>query len=351
MDRRKLLQYASAGLLARLAAEGAGPSVVRAGILGTRHSHTTGKLKAMQDSPDYEVAGVCENDGEARARAQKDPRFKGLRWMTEEELLRDSSIHLIVVECSVWEAVPWGVKVIGAGKHLHLEKPPGNTMGPFKELVEEARRKNLLLQTGYVWRWHEGINAGLDAARKGWLGEVYMVRGTMNSDRDPEQRAVEARYRGGGLFELSGHLIDRVVELLGRPRKVQSWLRHDTSYPDKLADNNLAVLEYDKTLALIMQSARMSGAGDHRSLELIGTDGTIMVWPEASPPRMRVHMRKPQGSYAAGWQDINLPPQPRFVGDFKELARAIKSEQPLKLSYDHELLLHETLLRASGEMS
>ena len=178
-----------------------------------------------------------------------------------------------------------------------------------------------------------------------------MVRGTMNADRDAEQRAVEARYRGGGMFELGGHVIDRVVELLGRPQKVQSWLRHDTSVADKLADNNLAVLEFDKALAVIAQSAKMAGAGDHRSFEVIGTDGTIMVWPESAPPRMRVYMRKPHGSYAAGWQDINLPPQPRFVGDFKELARAITSGQPLKLSYDHELLLQETLLRVSGEMS
>ena len=82
---------------------------------------------------------------------------------------------------------------------------------------------------------------------------------------------------------------------------------------------------------------------------MIGTDGTFMVWPEANPPRMRVHMRKPQGPYKAGWQDITLPPQPRFVGDFKELARALKTGEPLKHSYDHELLLQETLLRASGE--
>jgi predicted dehydrogenase len=349
MNRRDLLL--TAGLITSVQGRAAGPSVVRAGLLGTQHSHTTGKLKAMQDSPDYEVVAVCENDPEAKARAQKDPRFQGLRWTSEAELLKDPSIHLIVVECSVWEALASGAKVISAGKHLHLEKPPGNTWGPFKELVEEARRKKLLLQTGYVWRWHEGIIAALDAARKGWLGEVFMIRGTMNADRDAAQRAVEARYRGGGMFELGGHVIDRVVELFGRPTKVQSFLRHHTSAPDKLADNNLAVLEYPKALAVIAQSARMSGSGDHRSFEVIGTDGTIMVWPESSPPRMRVHMRKAQGHYSAGWQDIKLPPQPRFIGDFKELARAIKSSQPLKLSYDHELILHETLLRASGEMT
>ncbi|MBK5294787.1 MAG: Gfo/Idh/MocA family oxidoreductase [Acidobacteriia bacterium] len=349
MNRRKFLQYAGASSIASQPAPGA-QGRVRAGILGTGHSHTLGKLKAMQDSPDYDVAGICENDPAARARAQKDPRYKGLRWMSEQELLGDNSIHLIVVECRVWEALSWGKKVIDAGRHLHLEKPPGNTWAPFKELVEEARRKKLLLQTGYVWRCHEGINAALDAARKGWLGDVYMVRGTMNSDRGAEERAIEAKYHGGGLFELAGHVIDRTVELLGRPAKVQSWLRHDTRYPDTLADNNLAVFEFDKALAVISQAARMAGSGDHRSFEVIGTDGTIIVWPEASPPRMRVHVRKAQGPYAAGWQDINLPPQPRFVGDFKELARAIQTGQPLKLSYDHELLLQETLLRASGEL-
>jgi predicted dehydrogenase len=347
-SRRELL-VAGGALLSHGAARGAA-GALRAGMLGTRHSHATGKLKAMQDSPDYEVAAVCEPDPAAKTRARQDPRFQGLRWVSEEELLGDSSIRLVVVECQVWEALPWGRKVIQAGKHLHLEKPPGNDWAAFQGLVEEARSKKLLLQTGYVWRWHAGVNAALDAARMGWLGEVFLIRGTMNADRDSAQRAVEARYRGGGMFELGGHVIDRIVELLGRPARVQSWLRHHTSVPDKLADNNLAVLEYEKALATVTQSAKMSGAGDHRSFEVIGTDGTVMVWPESSPPRMRVHMRKPQGPYSAGWQDIALPPQPRFIGDFQELARAVKTGQPLKLSYDHELLLQETLLRVSGEI-
>jgi predicted dehydrogenase len=173
----------------------------------------------------------------------------------------------------------------------------------------------------------------------------------MNADRDAEQRAVEAKYKGGGLFELGGHVIDRIVDLLGRPVKVQSWLRHHTKAADNLADNNLAVLEYERSLATVTQIAQMAGAGDHRSLEIIGTDGTVMVWPESNPPRMRVYMRRPQGPYRAGWQEITLGPQPRFVGDFAELGKAITTGQPLRLSYDHELLLHETLLRASGELT
>ena len=118
--------------------------------------------------------------------------------------------------------------------------------------------------------------AAIDAAQKGWLGEVFMVRGTLDSDRGPEERDIEGHYKGGGLFELSGHVIDRIVELLGRPKAVKSWLRHDTKMADRLADNNLAVFEYDSALAVVTQSAKMSGAGDHRSFEVLGTDGSFV---------------------------------------------------------------------------
>ena len=324
---------------------------MRAALWGTQHSHTSGKLQAMKGNPLFDVAAVCESDPAAEARAKKDQRFQGLRWVSEDQLLNDRSIQLVVVECNVWDALSMGQKVIAAGKHLHLEKPPGNAWQPFKAMVEEARRKHLLFQTGYVWRCHEGVNAAMKAARKGWLGDVMQVRGAMNADRDAAQRAVEAKYKGGGLFELGGHVIDRIVDLLGRPTKVHTWLRHHPGVSDTLADNNLTVFEYEKSLAVLTQIARMSGAGDHRSLEIIGSDGTAMVWPESNPPRMKIHLRKPQGPYKSGWQEITFGPQPRFVADFQELAQAILSGGPLRLSYEHELLLQETLLRASGELS
>ena len=83
---------------------------IRTGMLRNRHSHFGGKLKAMMDSPDYEIAAIAEPDAAARARLQKDPRLASIRFVSEEELLKDASINMIVVECRAWEAVPWGKK-------------------------------------------------------------------------------------------------------------------------------------------------------------------------------------------------------------------------------------------------
>jgi len=346
MERRTFLQVG-----AGTAASGVWPEgkKIRAGMVGTQHSHADGKLKTMLDSPDYEVAGVSESDAAARKKKEGSGLYQGVRWASEEELFGDPAIDLIAVETLVPDLMRCGQRAIAAGKHLHIDKPPSPEMAPFRELVEEARRKRLLLQTGYIWRFHQGFAAAFEVARKGWLGRVYMVRGTINTDLTAASRSGLARYRGGMMFELGCHMIDRVVDLWGRPNSVRSWLRHDTETGDALADNTLAVFEYSQGLAVISSGARMPLSTPHRSFELTGTEGAVMIQPVEPAPKIRVNLREARGPYRAGWQEVELPPQPRYVGDFKDLARALKSGQPLKYSYDHELLVQEALLRACGE--
>lgn len=342
MNRRAFL--GSAALLASAGAQTA--PRIRTAFWGTRHSHFGGKLKAVAGNSAFEIAGVCEPVSEAKSKLT----IAG-PWLTEEQMLNDASIQLIVVETPPAEGTPFARRAIAAGKHVHLEKPPTHEMAPFRELIEEARRRNLLVQTGYIWRFHEGIRRAIEAAKAGWLGHVYMMRGTIHTDLNPQTRAGLAQFRGGMMFELGSHQMDRVVDLFGRPKSVRSWL-HKTPLgaKDGLADNTLAIFEYDSALAVITTSARMPGATQHRSFEVIGTEGAILIQPVEPGTRMRVSMREPRGPYRAGWQDVELPPQPRYVGDFQDLARAIQTKTPLKYSYDFELLLQETILRASQEI-
>ena len=327
------------------------PGKIRTGILGVQHSHLAGKLQAMRRHGDYELVSAADPDPATRAARAAGKDLEGLRWVSPDEMLADKSLHLIVFEGEVKDAIPLGRRVLEAGKHLHLEKPPTNKLEPFRDLTDLARKRNLLLQLGYLWRYHAGAEAALEAHKKGWLGDVIMIRATINSDRSADQRAVEARYPGGSMFELGGHMIDLVVAHLGRPTAVRHWLRHDTKIADKLADNTLAVFEYPSALATIVSSAKVTAIDQHRSFEVIGTDGSVMILPMEPAPVLRVHLREARGPYKKGSQEIRLPAQPRFVRDFEELAKALKSGVALKYSYDHELLLHESLLRASGEIA
>jgi len=94
----------------------------------------------------------------------------------------------------------------------------------------------------------------------------------------------------------------------------------------------------------------MPGQTPHRSFEIIGTDGTVMLQPIEGDCKMRVTLRQARGPYKEGTQVADFPRQSRYTGDFRELAAAIREKRPLKYSYDYELMLHEAILRASGEL-
>jgi predicted dehydrogenase len=345
MQRRHFLASSAVAGIAASAASGK----IRTGILGIQHSHLSGKLQAMAASGAYEVVAVAEPDDTTRERMARYKMFDGLKWFTADQMLSDKSLDLIVFEGEVKDAVPFGKRALDAGKHLHLEKPPTNRLEPFRELVDLAKRRDRKLQLGYLYRYHPAMDTALEAFHKGWLGEVYMVRTTMNSDRDTKQRGVEARYPGGSMFELGGHVIDRVIAFLGRPKEVRQYLRHDTSISDTLKDNTLAVFEYPKALATVVSSAR--DAASHRSFEVIGTDGSVLIDPIEPASVVKIQLREARGPYKKGTQEVRFPPQPRFVRDMDELAKAILGNKPLRYSWDHELLLQETLLRASGEIA
>lgn len=62
---------------------------------------------------------MCEPDPRIRAQKEADPLYRELRWVSQDQLLGDSSIQLVVVECAVWDAIPLGKMVIGAGIAEH----------------------------------------------------------------------------------------------------------------------------------------------------------------------------------------------------------------------------------------
>ena len=345
MTRRRFLQ-ASLGVTGALAftapqlsAEGS-PRQLRLGFLGTAYSHFNEKLKVVRESTDLELVGLCEEDEAVRAKGPKDAR-----WLTRQQLFAEAEI--VVVESAVKDHARHAGLALRAAKHVHVEKPPADTLAGLRELFALATSQRRRLQIGYMWRHNPGINAALEAARRGWLGEIYLVRATMNTLAGPEQRREWARFRGGAMFEQGCHLIDPVVRLLGAPTKVTPFLRHHGAAADTLADNTVAVLEFPKALAIVTSAPLQPDAGPQRFFEVLGTNGTARVQP-LEPPALTLVLAQAAGPYAAGRQDVKLPPYHRYVDEFAELVKAIREDQPLPIPVEEDLRVQETLLRACG---
>jgi predicted dehydrogenase len=333
------------------AAAGVPPSVsgqkkIRVAVLGTGHAHAMSKISALRRLPQYEFVGICRPDADEPNEGEV---FRGVRWLSLEELLEDASIELVDVESRVQRNLQYAQKCVNAGKFVHLDKAPGENLAALQTLLAEAARRKRVVQMGYQWRYHPAMQAVIEAARKGWLGEVYAMRATIDKPIPPDERRQLAKFRGGMMFELGCHMIDRAVDLFGKPKKVTGFLQHDSPIADGLADNTLAILEYDRAMAEIYVAAFQPHGDHYRCLEVLGSNGKAVAEPFA-PLRLKVDLKQPAGPYKAGEQTLEPAPAPgpAFAPDFVEMASIIREGAQPSYSPAHDLAAQQALLEACG---
>jgi predicted dehydrogenase len=295
-------------------------------------------------SPDWELVGIWEPDSAVMARYAR----IGVKSLSRSQVLEDPSIHVIAVESDIPEHAALGLAAIDAGKHLHLEKQPATSLEDLRKVLDLAAQKGLVVQIGYMWRHNPAINAALEAARAGWLGQIFFVRGSMNTNVDANSRKMYQRFKGGQMFDLAGHMIDPMVRLMGRPERVTPFLRRDGPANDGLQDNTMAVFEWQRAMGTYATASMHPRFGPYRTLEFVGTLGTAMVMP-VEPPSLRMDLSADAGPYKAGPQTLSFQ-YTRHVDDWLELAALVRGECKFPISRETDLLVQETLMRASGAL-
>ena len=349
LSRRTFLAAPLATALAAQISSGADSPAkprIKIGQIGVGHAHAS-KLAVYRRSTDYEVVGIVEPDADLRRRAESQAAFQGLPWLTRDQLLDTPGLQAVLVETRVRDLLDNAEACLAAGKHVHIDKPAGESLPQFRRILETARERNLLVQMGYMFRYNPAVVLLREFLAKGWLGEPFEVHAVMSKVVPPAARRELAEYRGGMMFELGCHVIDLVVGVLGRPQAVHAFPRHSSPIDDGLADNMLAVLEYPRATATIRTSALEVEGGARRHLVVCGSEGTFHIQP-LDDPAARVALAQPRGSYRRGYQDVPFPKYERYIDDAADMARILRGEKQADFSYDHDLAVQETVLKASG---
>ena len=349
--RRTFLSTTSAGLATltlpgAFAAEGSARGPIKVGQIGVGHAHAS-KLSVFRASRDYEVVGIVEPDAELRRNAESQPAYRDLPWMTQEQLLNVSGLQLVLVETRVRDLLNAAEASVAAGKHVHLDKPAGESLPHYRRVLASAEKQKLLVQMGYMYRYNPGVVLLRQFLERGWLGDVFEVHAVMSKVVAPTDRQRFAEYTGGIMFELGCHVIDLVVKVLGQPKAVTPFELHSARSDDALLDNMLAVFDYDRATATVKSSALEVEGFARRHLVVCGTEGTFHIQP-LDNPSARIALSEARGEYKKGVQDVTFPKYTRYVDDAADIAKIIRGEMPSDFSYDHDLAVQEAVLRASA---
>ncbi len=349
MNRRDFL-YFSAGValsVPLISKTASSKPKIRIGQIGTKHAHASGKIEAIRKQSDtYEIVGVVEPDETRRKEMAESESYRGLRWMTEERLLNTKGLQVVAIETEVSRLVPTAARAISAGLHIHLDKSPGDSLGSFRKLLDQAKGGNRIVQLGYFLRYNPAFQFMYEAVENGWLGEIMELDCMMGKLGSERTRGDIGRFSGGGMFELGGHVTDSIVHMLGKPYATNDYTRRTGS--DGVADNQLAVLEFEKATATVRINHRDPFGFPRRRFQVSGDEGTIEI-QQIESGDFTLYLDEARGKYKSGASKIQMPPAGgRYDEEFVDLAKAVRGEKDLDWTFLHDLDVHETLLLASG---
>jgi predicted dehydrogenase len=308
-------------------------------------------MEAVRKFPElFEVVGFAEENEEWLKKRGDLPAYKGLKRLSVDEIIEKSDA--ILVECDVWNLTATAQKCIDAGKHIHLDKPASGTLTEYKHLLDTAREKNLTLQLGYMYRYNPAIKKAFELIKNGELGEIYSINAEMSTRHSDEFRIWLNHFGGGNMYIFGSHLIDLIVLLLGKPKKVSSHIGNSNMNGISAPDLTSASLIYDNSLARVFVSSVEVNGWGRRCLSVAGSKGTLELRPIETPEKMTLAMVGEGKEYFDNYaKEIELPHQDddcRYDEMIKDLYDFITGKKQNPFTYEHEYAVQEVLDKVVG---
>ena len=168
---------------------------IRLGILGAVHSHLSGKVRAITSGAagDMEIVGAFEANPEVRSQREADPIYSGIRWVPRaEDLLADDTIQGIIIDGEIWQFLGDAKQSLLAGKHVYLEKPAGTSLEAYREVLDIAAARQLVVLMAYHFRNSPPFQLLYRLTREGLLGDVFSIRGRIGKGKSSYDRWLDS---------------------------------------------------------------------------------------------------------------------------------------------------------------
>jgi predicted dehydrogenase len=262
-------------------------------------------------------------------------------------------LQAVAVETEERVPIPTALRCVRAGKHIHLDKPCGESLPQFRQLLDEARAKNLTVQVGYMYRNNPAVQFCLKAVKDGLIGDVFDLDCSMGRYDGADYRKLIKNYKGGIAYILACHLIDIAVALMGEPGKITPYMK--CTRADGVIDNGLAVFEFGRDrLATFRTSITEAQGFQRRHLTVMGDKGTVTVQPlelkgGMSGGAVKLALEEDRGGFKKGAQTVEMPPpKDRYEDQWREFAAVLNGELVNPYTYEHDYIVHKCHLAACG---
>lgn len=299
---------------------------IKFAVIGLNHGHINNQVQTALRGGGQLVSFYAKEPDLAAAFAKRYPDAKLAR--SEQDILEDSTIHLILSAAIPNERAPLGVKAMEHGKDFMVDKPAATTTEQLAE-VRRVQAQTKRIFSVLIGR-HESrsINKAGELIRSGAIGKVIQTTALAPHKMSPETRPAWFFKRdqyGGIICDLASHNFDAYLYLTATTRAeiVASQIGNVThpQYPE-LEDFGDVMLSGDGGAGYIrvdwFTPAGLNTFGDGR-LTIIGSEGYIELRETVDivgrPGGDHLFLVDQKGSKYIDCSDVPLPYGERLVDD------------------------------------
>ena len=194
-------------------------AVIGLGV-GVAHS------KGYQANPDAELAAICDIDP---VRLQQRGEMLGipeeLRFIKYQDMLKEvPDLDVVSVAVPNYLHAPITIDCLRAGKNVLCEKPISVNSANARNMIAEAKASGKQLMVCFNYRFREDARWLKSLIDEGRMGEIYFARaGWQRNQGIPGFGGwftTKALSGGGPLIDLSVHVLDLTLFMMGYPKPV-----------------------------------------------------------------------------------------------------------------------------------
>lgn len=328
---------------------------IRTVQIGIGHDHALNTFLSTEKQSDiFDFVGVVVLDGEEEKWGQIADRCGGVPRLSLEEALAIEDLDAVTVECEDIDLTKYARIFAERGVHIHMDKPGGIGLSEYEEMLSLMKKKGLVFQTGYMYRYNPTVAKMLKKARDGEFGEIYAVEAHMDCCHPKEKRQWLGTYPGGMMYYLGCHLIDLIVWLAGVPEEVSAFNMPTGFDGVQACDYGMAVLKYKNGVSFAKTCAAEPGGFMRRQLVICGSRETCEIKPleefiEGSTDQLtRLVERTAEGGWGTQFPEQCSAPYDRYDAMMRAFAEYINGERENPYSYEYEARLHRIILATCG---
>jgi len=258
--------------------------IIGMGKMGSFHAEW------INNNKDMELIAICEKNEKRTGEIKKQ---YGVDVYTDvDEFLKIKKLDFTVIVTTNEAHEELTVKALESGKNVIVEKPMSINYESTLRMVKAAEKNKKHLFVHQSSRWDRDYLLVKEIIESGLIGDVMVIQSKVmlcdegwpawGIDGMANPWRIKAKYYGGMLLDWGPHLVDQMLQIMGKdPIGVYGVLQQGV-WSDEVDDHFLAVLKFENNVVCQIEASN-NGRIPLPRWYVIGKKGTITVTGKSEP--------------------------------------------------------------------